>query len=71
MTNMPQIIYYEAAATETEIQMLTDHGWEISADQREARLYSEEWSSSQAAIASTRWWIEENREETHKRDLSI
>ena len=51
----------EVTATDAEIEMLARHGWEISDDQREARLYSEEWSSIQAAIASTRWWIEENR----------
>ena len=53
------MIDYEADATDAELRMLTDHGWEISEDRREARLYSEEWSSIQAAIFSTRWWIAE------------
>lgn len=58
---MTESIDYELMATPAEIQMLTDHGWEISRDQREARHYSEEWSSIQAAIFSTKAWIEENR----------
>ena len=56
---MPKIDY-EAETTEVELQMLLDHGWEISDDGREARLYSEEWSSIQAAIYSTRRWCEDN-----------
>lgn len=55
----PQI-NYEVPASDADIQMLIDHGWEITEDQREARLYSEEWSSIQAAIFSTKWWINEN-----------
>lgn len=55
------VIDYDATATDAEIQMLIDHGWEISDDQREARLYSEGWASIQAAIFSTKWWIEESR----------
>jgi len=54
-------LYCEKPATVSEIQMLIDHGWEISSDQTGARLYSEEWSSIQAAILSTKWWIEENK----------
>ena len=54
-------IDYEAEATESEIQMLLDHDWQISEDCREARLYSEGWSTIQAAIFSTRRWIEDNR----------
>ena len=54
-------IDYEATATESEIRMLLDHGWELSENQREARLYSEEWSSIQAAIFSTKCWIEDAR----------
>ena len=54
-------IDYEAAVSKTDIQLLIDHGWEISDDEREARLYSEEWSSIQAALYSTRCWIEDNR----------
>jgi hypothetical protein len=41
------------------IELLERHGWEISEDQREARLYSEEWSSIEAAILSTKWWVAE------------
>jgi hypothetical protein len=41
--------------------MLLDHGWELSEDKREARLYSEEWSSVQVAIFSTKCWIDDNR----------
>jgi hypothetical protein len=52
-------IDYDAPATDAEIQMLIDHGWEISEDEREARLYSEEWSNIQLAIFSTKWWIKE------------
>lgn len=61
--SLPQIDY-DAEATRAEIRMLRDHGWEISNDMREARLYSEEWSSIQAAIFSTNWWIDENKELT-------
>lgn len=53
------LIDYNAALTESDEKMLLDHGWEISEDRREARLYSEGWSSVQAAIFSTKWWIEE------------
>jgi hypothetical protein len=56
------MIDYEAPVSETDIRLLLDHGWEISDDQREARLYSEDWSSIQAALYSTRCWIEDNRE---------
>jgi hypothetical protein len=58
----PQIDY-EVPASDADLQMLIDHGWEISEDRREARLYSEEWSSIQAAVFSTKWWIEENKPE--------
>ena len=57
-------IDYEAPASETEIRLLERYGWEISEDQREARLYSEGWSNIQAALYSTRMWIEDNREES-------
>lgn len=56
---MPQIDC-EATATKAELRMLLDHGWEISEDEREARLYSEEWSPIQIAIYSTRCHIEDN-----------
>ena len=56
----PSEIDYEAEATDSEIQMLLDHGWEISEDSREARLYSEGWCTIQAAIFSTKWWIKES-----------
>ncbi len=56
MTDLP-----EGPASAAELQMLIDHGWEISEDQSQARLYSEGWSSIQAAVFSTKWWIEENR----------
>ena len=54
-------IDYEATATVEELAMLLSHGWEISDDEREARLYSEGWSSIQAAIFSTRSWIADNQ----------
>lgn len=57
-------IDYESLVSEDEIHLLLAYGWQISDDQREARLYSEEWSSIQAALYSTRWWIEENREDS-------
>lgn len=53
---------WEAPVTDADLQMLIDHGWEISEDQSEARLYSEGWSSIQAAVFSTKWWIEDNKE---------
>jgi hypothetical protein len=55
---IPQIDY-DAPLTDADRQMLLDHGWEISEDDSEARLYSEEWSSIQAAVFSTKWWIED------------
>ena len=57
-------IDYDAPITTAEIQLLERYGWEISDDQRGARLYSEEWSSIHAAIYSTQCWIEDNREES-------
>lgn len=57
------IIDHEKDATPEEIKMLISYGWEISEDQHDARLYSEEWSSIQAAIWSTKGWIEDNRPE--------
>ena len=54
-------IDYNTPISSADIQMLADYGWEISDDEREARLYSEEWSSIQAALYSTRCWIEDNR----------
>ena len=59
-TDIP-VIDYEAEASDADIEMLLSHGWEISEDRREARLYSEGWSSIQAAIFSTRWFIEDCR----------
>lgn len=59
MTSSFQAIMYDSPANEFDLQMLREHGWEISADKRQARLYSEGWSSIQAAIASTKWWIED------------
>lgn len=56
----PATIDYEAAASEADFSLLVAHGWEISDDQHEARLYSEGWSSIQAALYSTRYWIEDN-----------
>jgi hypothetical protein len=56
-----EMIDYETLASDAEIEMLIAHGWEISEDQREARLYSEGWSSIQVVIASTKAWIEDNR----------
>jgi hypothetical protein len=56
-----QLIDDEAQAGDDDIEILIAHGWEISKDQREARLYSEGWSSIQVAIASTKVWIDENR----------
>ena len=53
------IIDYEALATDEELALLKCHGWEVSDDQREARLYSEEWSSIQAALYSTQCWIKD------------
>jgi hypothetical protein len=53
------VIDYDKPASEAEIQMLLDHGWEISEDEREARHYSEEWTPIQSAMFSTRWWIED------------
>ena len=61
--SIPQIDY-EAALSESDEQLLIDHGWEISEDRREARLYSEEWSNVQAAVFSTKWWIAENKQVT-------
>ncbi len=55
------VIDYEAPLTAEDRTLLLDHDWEISEDEREARLYSEEWSNVQAAVFSTKWWIEENR----------
>jgi hypothetical protein len=59
----------EADATSQEIQMLIDHGWEISHDQRDARLYSEEWSPIQVAIHSTREHILDNAVESNRAEL--
>jgi hypothetical protein len=55
-------IDYEAPVTDAQIAMLAAHGWEISDDLRSARLYSEEWSSIQAAVYSTQCWIKDNEE---------
>ena len=55
----PPAIDYEAVLNSEERILLREYGWEISEDEREARLYSEEWSSVQAAVYSTKWWIEE------------
>jgi hypothetical protein len=46
--------------SDADLRMLLDHGWEISEDGQEARLYSEGWSTIQAAIYSTKCWIEDN-----------
>lgn len=54
-------IDYEVPLSDADRKMLLDHGWEISEDGREARLYSEEWSSVQLAVFSTKWWIEDCR----------
>lgn len=59
---IPQIDY-NRLASKADIRMLLDHGWEVSEDHHEARLYSEGWSSVQAAVFSTQSWIEENRED--------
>jgi len=50
-------IDYEAPLTDADREMLLAYGWEISEDEHEARLYSEGWSSVQAAVFSTKWWI--------------
>jgi len=55
------VIDYDAPLTAEDRMLLLDWGWELSEDDREARLYSEEWSSVQAAVFSTKWWIEECR----------
>ncbi len=52
---------YDVPATVAEIALLAQYGWEISEDQTEARLYSEGWSLIQAAVWSTRCWIEDNQ----------
>jgi hypothetical protein len=52
-------IDYEAPVFDAEIRLLERYGWEISEDQRYARLYSEEWSSIQAALYSMNCWIED------------
>lgn len=52
-------IDYEAPVSQQDLQMLVNHGWEISEGERYARLYSEEWSNIQAAVFSTKWWIEQ------------
>jgi hypothetical protein len=57
---MNQVIDYEAPIADADLQMLLQYGWEISDDLRSARLYSEEWSSIQAAVYSTKCWIEDN-----------
>lgn len=57
----PDLPDYEATPTDGEIKMLLDHGWEISEDQREARLYSEEWSNINAAIYSTLGFMADHR----------
>lgn len=49
--------------SDTDIQLLIDHDWEISDDNREARLYSEGWSPILAATISTKWWIAEMQKE--------
>lgn len=59
-TGIPNIDY-EAPVSDADLRMLIDYGWEISDDCREARLYSEGWSSIQAAVFSTKWWIEESK----------
>jgi hypothetical protein len=58
---MSSEVDYEKPASDSDMRMLLSHGWEISDDGREARLYSDEWSSIQSAIASTKWWIEESK----------
>jgi hypothetical protein len=50
----------DAPVSDTDLRMLLDHGWEFSEDGQEARLYSEGWSTIQAAIYSTKCWIEDN-----------
>lgn len=55
------VIDCETPPTSIELQMLLDYGWEISEDQHEARLYSEEYTPIQIAVWSTKWWIEENK----------
>jgi len=49
-----------APASADDLRLLERHGWEISADHREARLYSEEWSNVHAAVYSTKRWIKES-----------
>jgi hypothetical protein len=68
MSGLPKIDV-EADATAQEIQMLIDHGWEVSDDKREARLYSEEWSPIQVAIYSTREYITDNAVESNRAEL--
>lgn len=63
MSAMNPVIDYEASVAQADLQMLRDHGWEISEDLRSARLYSEEWSSIQVAVYSTKCWIEDNARE--------
>lgn len=54
------MIDYDTKASQADLKMIHDHGWEISEDETKARLYSEEWSSIQVAIFSAKWWIQEN-----------
>lgn len=55
-------IDYEVPVGVGDLELLVRYGWEISDDKRMARLYSEEWSSIQAALYSTKCWIEDNKE---------
>ncbi len=57
----PRQINYDVPATAAELEMLFNHDWEVSDDERYARLYSEEYVCAQTAVYSTQCWIEENR----------
>lgn len=57
-TGIPKIDH-DAVLTAEDKNLLINHGWELSDDEREARLYSEEWSSAQAAVFSTKWWVDQ------------